>query len=186
MRLGFASMAGEGGPKDAIAQGECDRGDDVNDPCRRVAFTYTYVELEFKLSDLVAVMVRPMLGGGFSTDHRLEDPAFGDFRSSLGLRGRVRIGHEQETNLALGVGSISSFGTLFEAAFTWDVVPRFPIVLSTQVTDQPVVDDFGVRLIADIGYRGLSWVYPSLRLAYQARNIDLSGVSAGFAVNFDW
>jgi hypothetical protein len=65
-------------------------------------------------------------------------------------------------------------------------VPRFPIVLSTQVTDQPVADDFGVRLIADVGYRGLSWVYPSLRLAYQARNIDLSGVSAGFAVNFDW
>jgi len=184
MRLGFASMAGEGGPKDAIAAGACDTGDMANDPCRRVAFTYSYVELEFKLSDLVAVMVRPMAGGGFATSAK--DPAFDDFRSSVGLRGRVRIGHEQETNLALGVASASSFGTVFEAAFTWDVVPCFPIVLSTQVTDQPVADDFGVRLIADVGYRGLSWVYPSLRLAYQARNIDLSGVSAGFAVNFDW
>ncbi len=184
MRLGLASMAGEGGPKKDIAAGACDTADPMNDPCRRVAFNYTYVELEFKLADLVSIMVRPMAGGGFAT--READPAFEDFKSSLGLRGKVRIGHEDETNLALGMGVVSSFGTLFEAAFTWDVVPRFPIVLSTQVTDQPVANNFGVRLIADVGYRGLSWVYPSLRLAYQARNIDLSGVSAGLAVNFDW
>jgi hypothetical protein len=185
MRLGFAVMGGIGGPKDDIRDGLCMTDDPGGtDPCRRVYYNYSWVELEFRITPLVAIMVRPMLGGGYRTSR--ETPDFEEFRSSAGVRGRVRIGREEETNLALGVSLQSSFGTLFEAAFTWDVVPRFPIVLSTQVTDQPVAENFGVRLIADVGWRGTSWFYPSLRLSYQARNIALSGVSAGLAMNFDW
>ena len=47
-------------------------------------------------------------------------------------------------------------------------------------------EDFGVRLIADIGWRRLAWFYPSARVSYQARDIDHAGVSGGFALNFDW
>ena len=43
-----------------------------------------------------------------------------------------------------------------------------------------------VRLIGDVGYRSVSWIYPSLRLSYQARDIDHAGVSGGLAMNFDW
>jgi hypothetical protein len=75
---------------------------------------------------------------------------------------------------------------MYEGAFTWDVIPHFPVVLGVQVTDQPVLEDFGVRLISDIGWRKLDWVYPSLRVAYQARDIDHAGLSAGLAANFDW
>ena len=50
----------------------------------------------------------------------------------------------------------------------------------------PVPEDFGVRLLADVGWRGMSWVYPSLRVSYQARDIDHVGVSGGFGLNFDW
>ena len=50
----------------------------------------------------------------------------------------------------------------------------------------PVPENFGVRLIGDVGYRSLSWFYPSLRLSYQARDIDHAGVSGGLAMNFDW
>jgi hypothetical protein len=60
------------------------------------------------------------------------------------------------------------------------------VQLSVQVTDQPVPEDFGVRLIADVGWRQLAWFYPSARLSYQARAINHSGVSGGVAMNFDW
>jgi len=84
------------------------------------------------------------------------------------------------------VAVTENVGTLFEAAFTWDVVPRFPIVLSAQVTDQPVIENYGVRLISDIGWRAVDWFYPSLRLSFQARDVDHDGFSAGVAMNFDW
>jgi hypothetical protein len=52
----------------------------------------------------------------------------------------------------------------------------------------PVPEDFGVRLIGDIGWRSrdIAWFYPSLRLSYQARDIDHAGLSGGLAMNFDW
>lgn len=191
MRIGFATLAGKGGPKDVIDDdpgGNCriDPGNAETYACRRVAFTYAYTELEIRLSDIVHLMVRPMYGGGYRTSRQDGEPAYEDFTGSMGLRTRLRLGRELETNLVIGLGLTEGFGTMFEAAFTWDVIRRWPIVLSAQVTDQPVAEDFGLRLVADVGFRGASWVYPSLRLAYQARDIDHAGVSGGMAVNFDW
>lgn len=90
------------------------------------------------------------------------------------------------SNLTLGFGVVGELGTVFEAAFTWDAIEKVPIVLSAQVADQPVPEDFGVRLIADVGWRELGWIYPSLRISYQARDVDHDGISGGAAVNFDW
>jgi hypothetical protein len=109
-----------------------------------------------------------------------------DFFSSFGARGRIRFGDELSSNLTLGVGFVGELGTLFEAAFTWDSIENFPVVLTAQVADQPVPEDFGVRLVADVGWRALPWVYPSIRVSYQARDVDHDGVSGGAAVNFDW
>jgi hypothetical protein len=130
-------------------------------------------------------MVRPVIGSAY-LDPRREEGADREFFSAYGLRARLRLGHEQATNLALGLSLTKRLGNLFEAAFTWDVIPRFPIVLSAQVTDQPVPGEYGVRLITDVGWRGPSWVYPSIRVAYQARDLDHAGISGGLAANFDW
>lgn len=195
IRVGFGTLGGFGGPKDVIdeSEGTCIDPDGVF-RCQRVNYSYAYTELEYRFSDAFAVMLRPQFGSG-SNDRRpdsdsgrcdtsdLEDC---DLFNSIGLRARVRIGDELGTNLTLGVGVTQSVGTLFEAAYTWDVIPRFPIKLSAQVTDQPVPEDFGVRLIGDLGWRAVGWVYPSLRIAYQARDADHSGVSGGLAANFDW
>jgi hypothetical protein len=186
LRLGFGTMSGTGGPKDVIdadPDGEC--MSDGERMCRKVGFNFGYAELELRLGDLVAVMARPQFGSAYndtspSTDEDRE------FFQAFGVRGRVRIGHELGSNLILGASTTRRLGKVFEGAFTWDVIPRWPIVLSVQVTDQPVVEDYGVRLISDIGWRGVSWLYPSLRLAYQARDIDHAGASLGAAVNFDW
>ena len=85
----------------------------------------------------------------------------------------------------LGAGFTDALGTLLEAAYNW-LPPVVPVQLTVQVTDQPVVEDFGVRLIADVGVRHCPGSIPSVRLSYQARDIDHAGISGGFAMNFDW
>ncbi|MCG8419122.1 MAG: hypothetical protein MJE77_14395 [Proteobacteria bacterium] len=195
LRVGFGTLGGYGGPKNIIDEsgGTCiDLQGQFR--CERVSYNYAYTELEYRFSNTFAVMLRPQFGSG-SSDRRADSEAGRcntadteecNLFNSLGLRARLRIGDERETNLTLGVGITQSIGTLFEAAFAWSVIPKFPIKLSAQVTDQPVPEDFGVRLIADVGWRTVSWVYPSLRFAYQARDADHSGVSGGIAANFDW
>jgi hypothetical protein len=189
LRLGVAAMTGRGGDKAVIDEAyEAGRAPCTDARgafhCRRVDFSYVYTELELHASEVVAVMLRPLYGRGSRDDS--PDETRPEFVNALGARLRLRLGRETETNLALGAALTEGFGTLYEAAFTWDVIPRLPVVLSAQVTDQPVPGDFGVRLIADVGWRGLRWMVPSLRVAYQARNIKHAGVSTGAALSFDW
>ena len=108
------------------------------------------------------------------------------FNVGMGLRGRVRIGEETGTNLAIGLGFTKGIGTLLEASYHWLPAPVIPVQIAVQVTDQPVAEDFGVRLIGDVGWKQLSWVYPSVRVSYQARSRDHAGASGGLAMNFDW
>lgn len=184
LRLGFGTMGGIGGPKDVIdASPEC--LEDGAYMCRKVGYNYAYAEIEERVGAWFAIMLRAQYGRAY-LDRAPEESADRAFFGALGVRGRLRFGSEQRSNLVLGAATTRHLGSLYEGAFTWDVVPRFPIVLSVQVTDQPVLEDYGVRLLADVGWRHVSWMYPSLRVAYQARDIDHAGPSAGLAVNFDW
>ncbi|MGE0403891.1 MAG: hypothetical protein AB7T06_44700, partial [Kofleriaceae bacterium] len=114
------------------------------------------------------------------------DPTNCRFETGLGMRARVRFGEEIGTNLVLGASFTDGVGTLLEAAYHWLPTVYVPVQLTVQVTDQPLPEDFGVRLIGDVGFRNWSWFYPSIRLSYQARDIDHGGVSGGLALNFDW
>jgi hypothetical protein len=196
VRAGFGTLEGTGGPKDEIDEsptGDCRDADGVY-RCRRVSYNYAYAEVEHRFSPTVAVIVRPQLGygardvlaGAGAGRCAVGEPEGCDSFRALGLRARLRIGDERETNLTLGLGLTQNVGTLFEASYAWSAIPRFPIKLAAQVTDQPVPEDFGVRILADVGWRAVRWVYPSLRLSYQARDVDHSGVSGGVAANFDW
>ena len=188
MRLGFGAIGGRGGPKDLIDDtDECEDLAGPENPCRRVSFHYSYVELEHRFSEVVSLMVRPMAGSAWRDPRKVDDEDDDrEFFEAYGLRARVRLGEEKGTNLVVGAQIIEKFGSAFEGAFTWDVIPRFPVVISAVVTDQPVPEDFGVRLIADVGYRGVGWVYPSVRASYQARDLDHAGFGGGVALNFDW
>jgi hypothetical protein len=198
VRIGFGTLSGTGGPKDVIdLHMECHDMSGVYQ-CKRVTFTYVYTEFEHRVRPNISVMLRPQVGL-LTTD--TTDPMANpdgsrckgssnitgcEFLTGFGARARVRLGREDATNLVLGVGFTNGVGTLLEAAYNWLPNRVVPVQLSVQVTDQPVPEDFGVRLIADVGWRGLSWFYPSVRLAYQARDIDHAGVSGGAALNFDW
>jgi len=166
-----------------------------NYACKQVTFSYVYTELEFKLRPNLAVLLRPQ--AGVLTTDTMEDASSGDrcegadieackFASTFGARARLRLGREEATNLVIGAAITKNVGTLLEAAYHWLPTPTVPVQITVQVTDQPVVEDYGVRLIADVGINSLGWVYPSLRASYQARDIDHSGFSGGFALNFDW
>lgn len=197
VRLGFGTMSGIGGPKDIIdddVNGMC-HDDGGNYRCRAVTFSYVYTEFELRPRKQIAVMIRPQ-AGILSTDSRdmatpgrcadTDDLDDCQFTSSLGLRGRIRFGEELDTNLELSAGFTNDVGTLFEARYRFRARPVIPVQLAVQVTDMPVPEDYGVRLLAEAGYRGMAWVYPSLRLSYQARDIDHVGFSGGVGLNFDW
>lgn len=197
VRLGFGTLSGIGGPKDVIDADPMKRCLDSSGTyrCKRVDFTYVYTELEFRLRTNVALMIRPQ-AGLLATDEEM-DPAAGRCRSTsdptncrfetgFGARARVRFGEEVGTNLVIGASFTQGVGTLLEAAYHWLPHVVVPVQLTVQVTDQPLPEDFGVRLIGDVGFRNWSWFYPSVRLSYQARDIDHGGVSGGLALNFDW
>jgi hypothetical protein len=186
LRLGFGTMQGTGGPKDVINEDPAGCLDETGTfRCREVGYNYAYTELEWRLGPHVALALRPQWGSAFRDSEPVEG-ANREFFSAFGLRGRLRFGREEGSNLLLGAAATQSLGKLFEAAFNWAVVPEFPLVASIQVTDQPVIEDLGVRLMVDVGWRRYDWFYPSLRVAYQARDIDVAGPSAGFAANFSW
>ena len=69
----------------------------------------------------------------------------------------------------LGASFTRGVGTLLEAAYHWLPAPIVPVQITVQVTDQPVIEDFGVRLIGDVGYKRLVGSIPSVRVSYQAR-----------------
>lgn len=194
VRLGFGTLSGVGGPKDVIDTSTMCTDAAGTYRCERMTFSYVYSEVEMRVRPNVAVMLRPQ-AGVLTTDtmdtrdgDRCEgaDIAGCKFRSGFGARGRIRLGREDGTNLVLGAAFTSRVGTLLEAAYHWLPNRVVPVQITVQVTDQPVVEDFGVRLIADVGYRKVAWFYPSVRVSYQARDIDHSGFGGGFALNFDW
>lgn len=197
LRLGLGTLAGIGGPKDVIdadATDQCRDGDGTL-RCRRLAFTYVYAEVELALSSKIALMIRPQ-AGRLTSDERTNgdvgdcldgtpDPSC-SISAGYGLRGRLRIGEERGTNLLLGAGFTQDVGTLLEAAYAWAPHVQVPVLLAVQVTDLPVPEDFGVRIVGDVGWRKLAWVYPSLRVSYQARDVDHAGFSGGLGLTFDW
>lgn len=196
VRLGFGTLSGIGGPKGVIDAAPTTCVDPTTNTyaCKRVSFNYVYTELEFRMRQNVALLVRPQAGllttdvmpgadSGRCTGANVDQC---QFSTGFGARLRLRLGEELGTNLVIGAGFTRGVGTILEAAYHWLPAPVVPVQISVQVTDQPVPEDFGVRLIGDVGLRKLSWVYPSLRVSYQARDIVHSGVSGGLALNFDW
>jgi hypothetical protein len=201
VRVGWGMLTGTGGPKDVIDAAPAKDCRDITGAyrCERMSFSYVYTEVEMRVRPNVAVMIRPQAGVLVTDSNVMStgidrcqggsiDPTDGTcgFFTGFGARGRIRLGKEESTNLVLGAAFTSYVGTMLEAAYHWLPNKVVPVQITVQVTDQPVVEDYGVRLIADVGVRKLKWFYPSARLSYQARDIDHSGLSGGIALNFDW
>jgi hypothetical protein len=184
VRSGFGVYRGFGGSVEEL--------DSLGRTPRRVGLTYGYLEGEFATSRVVGLIGRLALG-----------------LTSDGVNGGgqffLRLGNDQLTNLLLGGEVLGGIGTRGIAELQWNTLPRVPIVLRTEVTNQPaganpnpstVPDpsstvalekgDIGARAIVQVGYRVVPELTVALRASYEGRTIQHAGPGAGAGVTYSW
>lgn len=160
IRVGLGVINGEGGFAD--------------EPMSESAgFNFGYTEVELRVFERSAVLARAVAG-------------IGKDGLGFGIEGRLRLGAEEESNLTVAASSLEDIGFLSEVRMQWAAIRRMPLGFSVGVTDQPNRGDLGVRLGADIGWRAMPWFQPTLRVSYQGRSLDHSGVGFGAGMVFDW
>ncbi|HMJ54470.1 MAG TPA: hypothetical protein VK540_20450 [Polyangiaceae bacterium] len=184
VRSGFGVYRGFGGSVLEL--------DSLGRRARRVGLTYGYLEGEFATSRIVALIGRLALG---LTDDGVNG----------GGQFFVRLGNDQMTNLLLGGEVLGGIGTRGIAELQWNTLPRVPIVLRTEVTNQPAgtspgrstapdpastvaVDrgDIGARAMVQVGYRLVPELTVALRASYEGRTIQHAGPGAGAGATFSW
>ena len=185
VRSGFGVFRGTGG---TLA--------DLDDPRstrapRSVGLTYGHLELEWGLSESTSLLGRVVVG--------LRDDGIGG-----GGQAFVRLGNDRKTNLAIGGEILGGIGMRGIVQLEWRTIPRFPILLRTEVTNQPAgvaaarssdplaqsvsegQGEVGARAIAQLGYRVTPSLEVALRASYQGRTITHAGPGAGAAVTIEW
>jgi hypothetical protein len=189
VRSGLGIYRGEGGAVD-----ELDAVSNAKSP-RAVGLTYGFLEAEWGLTHFWGLITRAVIGLG---------------ESGLDGGGQVfvRIGNDKSTNILLGGEFLGGIGLRGIAQVELNMFPRFPILVRTEVTNQPAgvtpsaselasqskngvlpaagQADLGIRAIAQVGFRqtkNLSWF---VRLSGQGRTINHFGPGAGMGVSLSW
>jgi hypothetical protein len=164
VRVGFGSYQGTGTPRELL---------DTDTPGQRVGYTYGFGELELRLHPSLALLLngsagvnRGGLAGGFD----------------VGLR----IGSETGTSLLIRGATIATIGQRASLALAWDAVRGWPMSAEVVVTNEPIGEDLGVRLIYSVGRSVTPWLDVSGRLSYQLRDINHSGLGFGLGTTFHW
>jgi hypothetical protein len=140
-----------------------------------VGLTYGYLETELGALRTFSVVLRGIVG-------LQQDGVDG------GASAFVRIGSDLATNLLVGGEVLGGIGLRGIAEFDWNSLRDWPVVIRSEVTNQPAGfdGDVGVRIIGQVGYRVLPRMVASLRASYQGRTIDHAGPGAGAAVGYSW
>lgn len=189
LRIGFGVYRGVGGSLQEL--------DTEHLSGRKVGLTYGYLETEIGFSWFTSLVLRGVIG--------LEDSGVAG-----GAQALVRIGNDKKTNLLIGGEVLGGVGLRGIAELDLNSFQRVPIVLRTEVTNQPAgsssslatvrPDDpnaapqqtsiqqgqVGARAIAQVGYRVLPGLVLAVRGSYQGRNINHSGPGFGGAVTYTW
>ncbi len=180
VRTGFGVYRGVGGTLHEL--------DDLGLAPRSVGLTYGYLEGEFGFTEYTSIGLRGIVG--------LREDGVGG-----GALAFFRIGSDLKTNLWFGGEVLGGIGLRGITQFEWNSFPRWPIVLRTEVTNEPAgvavaqtspggtaseAGEVGARAIAQVGYRVLPHLVVSLRGSYQGRTINHAGPGAGAAVAYAW
>jgi hypothetical protein len=181
-RTGFGVYRGRGGSLKDL--------DELHLDGRTVGLTYGYLEGEYGVSHFVGLIGRGVVG--------LQKSGV-----SGGVQGHIRIGSDQGTNLTFGGEVLGSIGLRGITQLELASFPKVPIVLRTEVTNQPAGatahgreasatgasngrGDVGARAIAQVGYRFLPQLTISVRGSYQGRTINHAGPGVGGGITFLW
>lgn len=187
IRSGFGVYRGAGGTIDDL--------DELGKEPRRIGLTYGYLELEYGVSPFVSFLGRGAVG--------LEDDG-----TAGGGQAMIRIGNDRSTNLLLGGEFLGGVGLRGITQLELNIFERVPIVLRSEVTNQPAgisdssprptnegvqaedtsqdSGDLGARGIVQVGYRVLPSLTVAGRLSYQGRTINHAGPGAGAAITYAW
>lgn len=181
VRSGFGVYRGRGGTLQEL--------DTLHLDARSVGLTYGYLEAEYGFTSIFSIAVRGILG-------LREDGLNG------GTQGFFRIGNDRRTNLLFGGEVLGGIGLRGITQLEWNTIPRVPILLRTEVTNQPAgtgassklapttqstgPGDIGVRVVVQVGYRVWSGLVLAGRVSYQGRTISHAGPGAGAAVTYEW
>jgi hypothetical protein len=164
VRVGFGSYQGRGTPKELL---------DTDTLPRRVGFTYGFSEIELRLHESLAGLGRVSAGvnrQGLST----------------GVELGLRIGSETGTSLTLRGATLNRIGKRANLALAWDAVKGWPMSAEVVVTNEPIGEDLGVRLLYTVGRSVTPWLDVSARVGYQLRDINHSGLTLGLGTTFHW
>ncbi len=176
VRMGFGIFEGQ-----ANAVGLMDA--DPNIIVIPKAYTYGYLEGEFRFHKYFAMMLRTILGAvrQNTVEGLIDSPG-----AIFGLEGRMRIGQFLGTNLVLGFTGTTGVGIEGVVVLTIREVKRFPMSASVIVTNLPLGQDLGVRLVYQVGWRPIKWFSVDLRVGWNIRNINHSGPTMGLGMVFQW
>jgi hypothetical protein len=186
VRSGFGVYRGRGGTLADLDSTTSGKGP------RSVGLTYGYLEAEYGIIPTASLIGRAVVG--------LRDDGVGG-----GAQGFLRIGNDRATNLSIGGEVLGGIGLRGIVQLEWRTLPRFPILLRTEVTNQPAgaavsqptttstvlpastgQGEVGARAIAQVGYRATPHLELALRASYQGRTITHAGPGAGAAVSYEW
>jgi hypothetical protein len=179
VRLGFGVYRGVGGSIDDLDKR-------MLDP-RHVGLTYGYLETEIGIVSAFSILARGSVG--------LLDSGI-----SGGGQAGIRIGSDLKTNLVIGAELLGGVGARGYAQLELASFERFPILLRTEVTNQPAgttpeeaaastsggAGQIGGRGIVQLGYKILPELVVSVRGSFQGRTIQHAGPGFGGAVSFVW
>lgn len=182
LRTGFGVYRGRGGSLSDL--------DDLHLEGRTVGLTYGYLEGEYGISHFTGLIGRGVVG--------LQKSGV-----SGGMQLHLRLGNDQSTNLTLGGEVLGTVGLRGIVELTLATFPKVPIVLRTEITNQPAgttahgdeagaagtsngKGDVGARAIAQVGYRLLPQLTVSLRGSYQGRTINHAGPGVGGGIAYQW
>lgn len=189
VRSGLGVYRGNGGSVDDL--------DIQHIASREVGLTYGFLEAEWGLSHFWGLITRAVVGLG---ENGLDG----------GGQVFVRLGNDKATNLMIGGEFLGGIGLRGITQIELNMFPRFPIMVRTEVTNQPAgvsqsstelsgqkdpvtgklpsgaAADVGVRAIVQFGFRQTKNFAWYLRGSYQGRNIIHSGPGAGMGVTFSW
>lgn len=182
MRTGFGVYRGRGGSLADL--------DDQHLEGRTVGLTYGYLEGEYGISHFTGIIGRGVVG--------LQKSGV-----TGGMQLHLRLGNDESTNLTLGGEVLGTVGLRGIVEFTLATFPKVPVVLRTEITNQPAGStahgddagapgasngkgDVGARAIAQVGYRFLPELTVSVRGSYQGRTINHAGPGVGGAIAYQW
>jgi len=138
-----------------------------------VGFTYGFSEVELRLSESIATLVKASAGVNREG-------------LTMGIDLGLRIGSETGTSLLVRGATVRYIGRRASLALAWDAVQGWPMSAEVVVTNEPIGEDLGVRLLYTVGRSVTDWLDVSARVGYQLRDINHSGLTLGLGTTFHW